>query len=208
MHHPNTIAHKTEVSGDVAGTWHLEPNHSPKAGETAQVWVALTQQGGRAIPLDQCDCRLRVYAGDTAEGTPVLEPPLEAIAAEIYQGIPGAEVIFPEVGEYQLQLTGSPKGEATFTPFELTYATVVAAGSAPAPETLTLETEALAETPAPETSISDETAAPAEPAALPDPEDAVSPLPLGALALILGGAILVIIAVARLMLRRRKVPNR
>ena len=199
MHHPNTIAHKTEVSGDVAGTWHLEPNHSPKAGEPAQVWVALTQQGGRVIPLEQCDCRLRVYAGATAEGTPVLEPPLEAIAAEIYQGIPGTEVIFPEVGEYQLQLTGSPKGEATFSPFELTYATVVAAGSA-----------STSAPPAPETSISAETAAPSEPAALPHLEDGdgVSSLPLGSLALFFGGATLAIIAIALLMLRRRKVPNR
>jgi hypothetical protein len=122
------LAHKTEVSGDVAGIWHLEPNHSPKAGEPSQVWVALTQQGGRVIPLDQCDCRLAVYEGGQNEDAPVLQPELEPVSAESFQGIPGAEVTFPEIGEYRLVLTGSPEGEATFSPFELTYTTVVAAG--------------------------------------------------------------------------------
>jgi hypothetical protein len=128
------LAHKTEVSGDVAGIWHLEPNHSPKTGETSRVWVALTQKGGQPISLDQCDCQLVIYEGSTPDGTPVLEPTLEAISAESYQGIPGADVTFPEVGEYRLVLTGSPQEEATFTPFELSYTTVVAAGQAPVAE--------------------------------------------------------------------------
>ena len=124
-------AHKTEVSGDVAGTWHLEPNHSPKAGEVARVWVALTQQGGRAIPLEQCDCQLAVYNTNQPEADPVLTPTLEAMSPERFEGIPGAEVIFPAVGEYRLVLTGSPTAEGSFTPFELSDTTVVAAGSAP-----------------------------------------------------------------------------
>ena len=122
------LAHKTEVSGDVAGIWHLEPNHSPKAGEPAQVWVALTRQGGKVIPLEQCDCRLAVFKANENEDAPVLQPELEPITAESFQGIPGAKVTFPEVGEYRLVLTGRPEGEGTFTPFELSYTTVVAAG--------------------------------------------------------------------------------
>lgn len=126
-------AHKTEVSGDVAGIWHLEPNHSPKAGEPAQVWIALTQAGGKVIPLKDCDCRLTVYAGPTIAAPPLLEPPLVAIAAEQYQGIPGATLIFPTVGQYFLQLTGKPQAGATFQPFALSYTVTVAAGqSSPA----------------------------------------------------------------------------
>jgi hypothetical protein len=122
------LAHKTEISGDVAGIWHLEPNHSPKAGEPSQVWVALTRQGGKVIPLEQCDCQLAVFkAGEPGEA-PVLLPELEPVSAESFQGIPGAEVTFPEIGEYRLVLTGRPQGEATFTPFELSYTTVVAVG--------------------------------------------------------------------------------
>ena len=122
------LAHKTEVSGDVAGIWHLEPNHSPKAGEPAQVWVALTQQGGKIIPLEQCDCRLTVYDVGENEDSPILQPVLESISAESFQGIPGAKVTFPDIGEYRLVLTGSPQGEGTFAPFELSYTAVVAAG--------------------------------------------------------------------------------
>lgn len=131
-------AHKTEVSGDVAGTWHLEPNHSPKAGEPARVWVALTQQGGQVIPLEQCDCTLAVYATHRAGAAPIAQPTLQAVSPEQFQRIPGADITFPEVGEYQIVLIGRPRAEATFAPFELSYTTVVAAGRpspAPVPET-------------------------------------------------------------------------
>ena len=37
-------AHNIQVKGDIAGLWHVEPNHSPKAGETARAWVALTRK--------------------------------------------------------------------------------------------------------------------------------------------------------------------
>ena len=122
-------AHKTEVSGDVAGTWHLEPNHSPKAGEPARVWVALTQQGGQVIPLEQCDCTLAVYATNQPGAAPVVQPTLQAMSPERFQNIPGAEITFPNLGEYRMVLTGRPRAEATFAPFELSYTTVVAGGS-------------------------------------------------------------------------------
>ncbi len=125
-------AHKTEVSGNVAGTWHLEPDHSARAGEPARVWVALTQQGGRVIPLEQCDCNLAVYRANQANSAPVMQPTLTAMSPENVANVPGAEITFPNVGEYKIVLTGSPTADATFTPFELSYTTVVAASSASA----------------------------------------------------------------------------
>jgi hypothetical protein len=127
-----TQAHKTEVSGNVAGMWHLEPNHSPRAGELAQVWVALTQAGGQKISLAECDCRLAVYNANQPGAAPVLEPTLTAMSPETFQSVPGAAVVFPAVGEYRLVLSGRPRASATFTPFELSYTTVVAAGGATA----------------------------------------------------------------------------
>jgi hypothetical protein len=124
-------AHKTEVSGNVAGTWHLEPNHNPKTGEPTKVWVALTQPGGQTIPLAQCDCQLAIYAANQPGSSPIITPILEAMSPENFQSIPGAEITFPDVGEYRLVLTGRPRAGADFTPFELSYTTVVAAGSAP-----------------------------------------------------------------------------
>ncbi|MGG6297679.1 hypothetical protein ACQ4M4_25070 [Leptolyngbya sp. AN02str] len=174
-------AHKTEVSGNVAGTWHIEPNHSPKAGEPAQVWVALTQQGGAIVPLEQCDCQLTVYEGNTTNAAPILEPPLQAIAADNYQGIPGAEVIFPQIGQYQLKLTGRPRAGASFQPFELTYTVTVATGKSPATTTPTPQSQTTPQVHSPTSDSSGDTTSVI-------PNDALGKglIGLGAIALIIG----------------------
>lgn len=129
--HP-VLAHTTEISGDVAGTWHIEPNHSPRAGEPAQVWIALTRQGGTIVPLEQCECQLAVYPNPRPEAaSPILKPPLAPVSAEQYQGIPGAEIRFPQAGQYELELRGSPKAEAEFQPFTFRYSVLVQAGAPP-----------------------------------------------------------------------------
>jgi hypothetical protein len=127
------LAHNVEVSGDVAATFHLEPNHNPKAGEPAQVWFALTRKGGQIIPLEQCNCKLAVYSQPRSQdNSPVLAPPVKAISADGYQNIPGAEIVFPKVGAYELELNGTPKAGVNFKPFQLNYEVTVAAG-APTP---------------------------------------------------------------------------
>ncbi len=122
-----TIAHNVVVSGDVAGTWHIDPDHNPKSGEPARIWIALTKQGGTPIPLEQCDCQLYIYAlpNDTQ---PLLTPPLQAITAEQYQNIPSTDVVFPQPGAYRLQLQGKPKATGDFTPFSLQHTVTVAVG--------------------------------------------------------------------------------
>ncbi|MFN6464115.1 MAG: hypothetical protein RMZ41_020200 [Nostoc sp. DedVER02] len=123
-------AHKVEATGDVGGTLHIEPNDNPRAGEPTQAWFALTRRGGRVIPLSQCNCRLAVYAEPYATGEPpLLEPQLEAVAAERYQGIPGAEITFPKPGIYELQLNGKPVSGARFKPFQFKFEVTVAGGS-------------------------------------------------------------------------------
>lgn len=133
------IAHNVEISGDIAGTWHIEPDHNPRAGEPAKVWIALTRQGGEVLPLEQANCKLAVYSQPrTAVDQPILQPQLQAIAAEQYQGIPGAEVVFPKPGLYELELGCTPKTIGTFKPFEIQSEATVAAGTtqgSPAPTT-------------------------------------------------------------------------
>ncbi|MGB3405793.1 MAG: hypothetical protein WBA77_24155 [Microcoleaceae cyanobacterium] len=121
-----SFAHTVEVSGNVAATFHLEPNHNPKAGETAQVWFALTRKGGEIIPLSKCQCQLSIYTeprSDTAQ--PLMSPELEAISAEKYQGIPGTNIVFPATGRYQLELVGTPKQSNDFQAFKFTYSVTV-----------------------------------------------------------------------------------
>lgn len=122
----SVLAHEVEVSGDVAATFHLEPNHNPRAGETAKVWFALTRRGGQIIPLEQCNCKLAVYPKGHKEGDkPLMQPPLKAVSAERYKGIPGADIMFPKAGIYQLELSGDPKKAGNFKPFQLTYTVTV-----------------------------------------------------------------------------------
>lgn len=127
------LAHKVQVAEDVGGTLHIEPNDNPQAGKPALTWVALTRKGGQQIPLEQCDCQLAVYSQpQTEDAAPLLQPPLQPISAEGYQGVPGAEIVFPQAGAYQLELSGKPKAGASFQPFQLNYQVTVAAGiSAP-----------------------------------------------------------------------------
>ena len=115
-------AHTVQVSGDVAATFHITPNHNPKAGKPTQSWFALTRRGGQPIPLSQCNCQLRVYTQPHAQkAQPLIMPSLKAITAEQYQGIPGAEIVFPRAGAYDLELRGTAKNGASFRPFILRF---------------------------------------------------------------------------------------
>lgn len=115
-------AHTVGISGDVAATFHITPNHNPKAGKSTQAWFALTRKGGQPIPLSQCNCQLFVYSKPRPQNArPLLTPRLRAISAEQYRGIPGADIVFPTVGAYELELRGTAKPGARFRPFSLNY---------------------------------------------------------------------------------------
>jgi hypothetical protein len=123
------LAHTVKVSGDVAATFHIAPNHNPKVGQQSQAWIALTQRGGKVIPLTQCKCRLKVYLNPhREEDTPTLAPVLKPISTEHYQNIPSAEITFPQSGEYELEIAGTPQAGAKFQPFKLSYEVTVMAG--------------------------------------------------------------------------------
>jgi hypothetical protein len=123
------IAHNVEVAGDVAGTWHVEPDHNPRAGEPAKVWIALTRKGGEVLPFAQTDCQLVVFSQPRTEGDkPLLQPELKAIEVEQYQGIPGADVVFPQPGLYEMELGCTPKEGADFAAFEMRSEVTVVAG--------------------------------------------------------------------------------
>lgn len=128
------LAHEVQVVGDVAGTWHVEPSHNPKSGEPAQIWVALTKQGGQIVPLSAATCQMNIYRQpQNAADAPIASPNLKAINIENYQGVPSAEVVFPQVGIYQVELNCAPRNTADFLPFQMRYNITVAAGSLPPP---------------------------------------------------------------------------
>lgn len=118
----SAIAHNVEISNGVAATFHITPNHNPQAGQKAQAWFALTRRGGQTIPLSECNCSLNIYAVPRVDDAqPVLQPNLSAINVEKYQEIPGAEIVFPNAGAYELEISGTAKDGSSFSPFELSY---------------------------------------------------------------------------------------
>ncbi|MBW4523018.1 MAG: hypothetical protein KME16_25555 [Scytolyngbya sp. HA4215-MV1] len=127
-------AHTVKAAEDVAVTFHIEPHHNPRSGQPAQAWFLLTQVGGAQIPFQQCNCQLTVYP-QSAPHTPLPVLTLKPIAAEQYQEIPGAEIVFPKPGIYTLELSGKPRSseEATFKPFKLSYDVTVVAGTVSSP---------------------------------------------------------------------------
>lgn len=127
-------AHNVKTSGDVAALFHIEPDHNPKAGQASRAWFALTKKGGELIPLEKCNCKLEVHQEPHKEGSePLLEPSLKAISADRYQGVPGAEIIFPKAGIYELEISGTAKDGQSFQPFELSYSVTVQSGEATQP---------------------------------------------------------------------------
>lgn len=120
---PSVQAHDVQFTNDVGATLHIEPNDIPLANAPTEVWFALTQAGGTVIPLENCDCRLTLQdAQDEVLATPTLTP----VSAEGYRDIPGAVVLFPEVGAYELVLAGEPSNGEDFSPFELRFEVTVA----------------------------------------------------------------------------------
>jgi hypothetical protein len=121
------IAHEVQISGNLGGTLHIEPNDAPRASQPSQAWFVLTRRGGQTIPLSNCNCHLAVYAEPYTSGeAPVQEPALTAVSAEGRQGIPGATITFPEAGAYIIVLSGRPVTTGLFTPFELRFSITVA----------------------------------------------------------------------------------
>ncbi len=122
-----SLAHTVEISGEVGGTLHIEPNDSPQAGQPNLTWFALTRRGGQPIPLSECNCTLAVYQEPRRQDdSPIQQPRLNATTVEGKSGVPSATVTFPQAGSYELVLQGRPITAGTFTPFELKFSVTVA----------------------------------------------------------------------------------
>jgi hypothetical protein len=123
------FAHNIKTDGDVGATFHIEPDHNPRAGENSRAWFVLTRKGGQQIPLAECNCQLKVHPqSSNQKNAKVLSPPLKPVSAEQYRGIPGADIIFPSAGIYELEISGTPKAGNSFKSFKLNYTVTVIPG--------------------------------------------------------------------------------
>jgi hypothetical protein len=120
------MAHKVKTSNEIGATIHIEPADRPRTNEQTIVWFALTQKGGQTVPLSDCQCQLQVLQLPSKKA--VMQPSLQPINAEKYQGIPSATVLFQQPGAYLLELSGQPQAGANFQPFKLQFDLTVAPG--------------------------------------------------------------------------------
>lgn len=117
------FAHEVKTSSEVGGTIHIEPNDRPIAGQRTRIWVALTRRGGTVIPYANCDCRMEVRS--LSDRNIRFQPARAPRILESILGLPTLEVTFPQIGRYELKLTGSAQNGENFAPFELTFTTNV-----------------------------------------------------------------------------------
>jgi hypothetical protein len=120
---PILIAHEVRTSQEVGGTIHIDPDDRPVAGKKSRIWIALTRRGGEVIPYGKCNCRMEVRSLTDRSIKFKVSDSLAII--ERYLGLPSLEVTFPQVGRYELKLSGSPREGEDFPPFELTFTTNV-----------------------------------------------------------------------------------
>lgn len=116
---PMRIAHEVRTANEVGGTLHIEPDDRPIAGQRSRAWIALTRRGGEIIPYNNCNCRLEVRSL-TNKNIRFTVSQMPSIL-DRYLGLPSIEIVFPQVGRYELRLNGAPKGDEDFPPFELTF---------------------------------------------------------------------------------------
>lgn len=133
------LAHKVKTSNEIGATLHVEPADRARTNEQTVVWFALTQKGGQTVPLSDCQCQLQVIQLPSKKS--VMQPALQPINAEKYQGIPSATVLFKQPGAYLLELSGQPAAGKKFPPFKLQFDLTVAPGRAASLPTKSVQPE-------------------------------------------------------------------
>jgi hypothetical protein len=134
----SSFAHNVKNDNGVGNTFHIEPKHNPRAGEPSLAWFALTSKGGKLIPLQDCDCQLKVTLEKDGKEKTIATPNLKPISTEQYQNIPSATINFPQAGIYDISISGKPKSGNGFFPFELSYEVIVSSNN---PQSSTSQTK-------------------------------------------------------------------
>jgi hypothetical protein len=122
------LAHKVKISNQIGATLHIEPDDQARTHQPTVIWFALTKKGGQVVPLSQCQCQLQIFKLPSKKA--VMQPPLQSINAEKYQGIPSTTVLFQQPGTYLLELSGRPLVGTNFQPFKLRFDLIVVPGRA------------------------------------------------------------------------------
>jgi hypothetical protein len=101
-------AHVLKVDGTIGAVLHIDPNDSPEAGTPASIFFDLKDSSGK-FSIEKCACAVTI----TENGKTVFTRNLISLAAVTFT--------FPEIGLYDVSLSGLPKDGASFDAFKLSY---------------------------------------------------------------------------------------
>lgn len=104
-------AHTLKVSNDIGLTIHVSPDDDPVAGKDTDIFFEIKDKNNK-FNFDNCECKLSI----NKDGTEVNSQTLQTSGFESA----GSRFNFPEIGVYQLNVTGKPT-DGSFNEFDVTF---------------------------------------------------------------------------------------
>ena len=109
---PFASAHVLKTDGTIGAVLHVKPDDAPVA-QTPITYELSFQDSKGNFSLTDCACSIAFATGGKITGTQQLDATTPTLSRNTYT--------FPESGMYTFSITGSPKNNASFRPFHLTY---------------------------------------------------------------------------------------
>ncbi len=112
---PVLFAHETKSDNGIGAILHVDPGDAPVAGQPSTLFFEFTDMEER-LDLVNCDCEIVIKRGE------------QEILKESFTGAEGTsatsgmvDFVFPESDVYKAIVTGTPKEEGQFKPFNLAF---------------------------------------------------------------------------------------
>ncbi len=111
-----TSAHVLKSEGTVGAVMHISPQDDPAAREVTTLYLSFKDTADK-MRLRDCDCILELKKSGEHIASVALQD--DEVAQTVQRST--AQIVFPEVGVYELVVSGSPKVSDLFEPFTLVY---------------------------------------------------------------------------------------
>ncbi len=109
------FAHETQSDGPIGAILHVDPGDQPVAGKKSSLFFEFTDMEEK-LNLDNCDCKVSITRGD------------QEILSQSFSRVDGTEgtsglidFTFPQSDIYKARVTGKPKEDGQFAPFDLSF---------------------------------------------------------------------------------------
>jgi hypothetical protein len=112
------LAHEVETDHNLSALMHIEPNDHPVVGQEAKFFFTFKGDHEKFDQAD-CSCTFAIFkAGKNVWSGPAY---VDHQDQSLLVDGPAFRFVFPEAGQYKVDLIGQPKSGANFTSFTLSY---------------------------------------------------------------------------------------